>query len=239
MIDLFPTSREPGRSLRRQAADASRARTACSRSRSATAYAQGDVPEHGTRVLVVTDNAKAKGDALARALGEEVRAKRGTWAPPDLGLDEAIDAAYAAAEGADRRRRPVRQCRRRRGLRQHQRHPPAARARLERRRVGPLWDPVAVQFCHAAGVGTTLPLRFGGKTAITSGAPIDAEVTSSASSATGASPSASAKVPFGDARRHPRRRRRGLADLAPDAGARARDLLRRRHRRSPRRNSSA
>ena len=89
-------------------------------------YAQGDVPEHGTRVLVVTDNAKAKGDALARALGEEVRAKRGTWAPPYLGLDEAIDAAYAAPAGADRRRRPVRQCRRRRGVRQHQRHPPAA-----------------------------------------------------------------------------------------------------------------
>ena len=43
--------------------------------------------------------------------------------------------------------------------------------------VGPVWDPVAVQFCHAAGVGETIPLRFGGKTAPTSGLPIDAEVT--------------------------------------------------------------
>ena len=43
--------------------------------------------------------------------------------------------------------------------------------------VGPVWDPIAVQFCHAVGVGATFPLRFGGKTAPTSGLPIDAEVT--------------------------------------------------------------
>ena len=96
--------------------------------------------------------------------------------------------------------------------------------------VGPLWDPVAVQFCHAAGVGTTLPLRFGGKTAITSGAPIDAEARSSAVKRDGRQTFGIAKVTFGDARRHPRRRRRGGADLAPDAGARARDLQRCRHR---------
>ena len=35
--------------------------------------------------------------------------------------------------------------------------------------VGPVWDPVAVGFCHAAGVGATIPLRFGGKAAATSG----------------------------------------------------------------------
>jgi hypothetical protein len=51
------------------------------------------VPDRGTRVLVVTNNAKAKGDVLARALGEEVREKRGQWGPPLLTLDEAIDEA--------------------------------------------------------------------------------------------------------------------------------------------------
>src|SRR4030095_16813338 len=54
---------------------------------------------YGTRMLVVTNDAKAKGDALARELGEEVRAKRGTWYPPYLSIDEAIDAAYAEPKG--------------------------------------------------------------------------------------------------------------------------------------------
>jgi microcystin degradation protein MlrC len=62
-------------------------------------YSQGDVPDRGTRVLVVTDNAKARGNVLARALGEEVREKRGQWGPPFLTLDEAIDEAYATPRG--------------------------------------------------------------------------------------------------------------------------------------------
>jgi microcystin degradation protein MlrC len=53
--------------------------------------------------------------------------------------------------------------------------------RLIERRVdgvafGPLWDPIAVRFCFAVGEGSRLRLRFGGKTAPTSGQPIDAEV---------------------------------------------------------------
>lgn len=36
-----------------------------------------------------------------------------------------------------------------------------------------LWDPVAVDHCHAAGVGAVLPLRIGGKSGPMSGNPID------------------------------------------------------------------
>ena len=42
--------------------------------------------------------------------------------------------------------------------------------------IGALWDPVAVAFCRAAGVGAEIPLRFGGKAAATSGPPVDAQV---------------------------------------------------------------
>jgi microcystin degradation protein MlrC len=42
--------------------------------------------------------------------------------------------------------------------------------------VGPLWDPVAVRFCFAAGLGARFKLRFGGKSGPESGTPIDAEV---------------------------------------------------------------
>ena len=229
MSDLFPTSREPGRSF----ADKLRTFEGKDGVLSVSlghSYAQGDVPEHGTRVLVVTDDAKAKGDALARALGEEVRAKRGTWAPAYLGLDEAIDAAYAAPEGPTVVADPSDNA----GGGAASDNTNVIRRLLERGLsdacVGPLWDPVAVQFCHAAGVGTTLPLRFGGKTAITSGAPVDAEVTIIGLKRDGRQSLRHLQGAVRGRGRHPGRRRRGLAHLAPDAGARARDLLGCRHR---------
>ena len=64
--------------------------------------------------------------------------------------------------------------------------------------VGPVWDPVAVAFCHAAGVGETIPLRFGGKTAPSSGLPIDANVTVLGLVKDGMQSFGSAKVKFGD-----------------------------------------
>ena len=42
--------------------------------------------------------------------------------------------------------------------------------------IGPLWDPVAVDMCRAAGTGTRLALRIGGKVGPQSGAPLDLEV---------------------------------------------------------------
>ena len=166
MIDLFPTSREPGRSLRRQACGPSRARTACSRSRSATSYAQGDVPEHGTRVLVVTDNAKAKGDALApRARRGGARQSAAPGVRPISSSTRRSTAAYAEPKGPIVVADPSDNA----GGGAASDNTNIIRRLLERglsdAAVGPVWDPVAVQFCHAAGVGATLPLRFGGKTA--------------------------------------------------------------------------
>ena len=48
--------------------------------------------------------------------------------------------------------------------------------KVERACLGPIWDPVAVKLCFAAGVGAELDLRFGGKIARTSGLPVDARV---------------------------------------------------------------
>jgi microcystin degradation protein MlrC len=176
MIDLFPTSREPGISFVRKLKSLEGRDGVLSVSLG-HGFAQGDVPEQGTRVLVVTDNAKAKGDALARELAEEVRGKRGTWYAERLTLDAAIDAAYAAPKGpvvvADSSDNA--------GGGAASDNTNIIRRLLERgvtdAAVGPVWDPVAVELCHAAGVGTKLALRFGGKTAITSGMPVDGEVT--------------------------------------------------------------
>jgi microcystin degradation protein MlrC len=43
--------------------------------------------------------------------------------------------------------------------------------------VGMVWDPMAVQFAHKAGVGARLALRVGGKCGSGSGAPVDGEAT--------------------------------------------------------------
>ena len=64
--------------------------------------------------------------------------------------------------------------------------------------VGPVWDPIAVQFCHAAGVGATIPLLFGGKTAPSSGTPIDASATVIGLVRDGRQSFGSASVKFGD-----------------------------------------
>src|SRR5918912_3076071 len=176
MYERFPTTREPVRSFvdrmtSLEGKDGVLSVSLCH------GYSQGDVPDRGTRVLVVTNDAKAKGDALARELGEEVRAKRGLWGPPFLSLDEAIDEAYAAPRGPVVVADPSDNA----GGGAASDNPNVIRRLIERgctdACVGPVWDPVAVAFCHAAGVGTTMPLRFGGKAAATSGDPIDAEVT--------------------------------------------------------------
>jgi len=64
--------------------------------------------------------------------------------------------------------------------------------------VGPVWDPIAVRLCFMAGEGGTLNLRFGGKTAPTSGQPIDAAVTVTKLVRDAQQTFGDAKVPLGD-----------------------------------------
>lgn len=176
MADLFPTSREPGRGFvnRMQGCEGRDGVLSVSLCHG---YAQGDVAEHGARVLVVTDDAKAKGDALAAQLAEEVREKRGTWAPPSVSLDAAIETAYAEERGPVVVADPTDNA----GGGAASDNTNVIRRLIERgcqdACIGPVWDPIAVQFCMASGVGATFALRFGGKASATSGTPIDAAVT--------------------------------------------------------------
>src|SRR5882672_7298640 len=65
MIDLFPTTREPGIGFVAKMKSLEGRDGVLSVSLG-HGFAQGDVPEQGTRVLVITDNAKARGDALTQ-----------------------------------------------------------------------------------------------------------------------------------------------------------------------------
>ncbi|TGQ58334.1 M81 family peptidase, partial [bacterium M00.F.Ca.ET.205.01.1.1] len=75
MIQVLPTSREPMRSF------VDRIKTLHGKDDVLSisvvhGFMAADVPEMGTRVLVVTDNDKAKGDKLAETLGRELYALR-------------------------------------------------------------------------------------------------------------------------------------------------------------------
>ena len=139
-------------------------------------FPYADVPEMGSRILVVTDNRREAGDKLARALADEFFAMRGKTLPdyhaPDIAIDKALQdpGPVVIADPSDN---------------------PGGGApgdstvilrRLIERKVqgaalGPMWDPMAVRLCFMAGEGSKLQLRFGGKTAVPSGQPIDALVT--------------------------------------------------------------
>ena len=64
--------------------------------------------------------------------------------------------------------------------------------------LAPIWDPIAVRLCFMAGVGGRLALRFGGKTAPTSGQPIDAMVTVTQLTRDATQTFVGAEVPLGD-----------------------------------------
>ena len=174
MIGIYPTSQEPMRGF----VDRIRALEGCDGILSVSVihgFMAGDVPEMGTRILVVSDNDKAKGDALARRLGEELYRLRGRTAMQILPYREGLARALEAAGGdkpvtiADVWDNPGGGCA---GDGTH-----ILSALIEMGvsdlGVATIWDPIAVQFCHAAGQGAVLALRLGGKASREAGPPLD------------------------------------------------------------------
>jgi microcystin degradation protein MlrC len=176
MVTSSPTTREPMKSFvaRMQALEGRDGVLSVSL---VHCFALNDVPDMGYKVLVVTDDRKPEGDALATRLGHEIYRMRREIGMTFLTVEEAIDRALAAprgpvvlADGADNSGggaasdstwfiRALRQ----RGIRDAC--------------VGPLWDPIAVRMCFAAGEGASFDLRFGAKMSPNSGEPVDARVT--------------------------------------------------------------
>jgi microcystin degradation protein MlrC len=176
LISFYPTTVEPMRSF----VDKMSGREASQPGVLSISFGHGfqhaDVPDLGSRMLVLTDDRKTEGDELARALAEEVIAKLDLLAPRLLAPAEALDKALAHNTGtvviADTSDNA--------GGGAASDNTDMIRLLLERgvkdAAVGPLWDPVAVRFCFTLGRGARFKLRFGGKSGPESGAPIDAEV---------------------------------------------------------------
>lgn len=173
MIDVFPTSREPMRSFvdRLQAIEKSDPDVL---SLSVIhGFMAGDVPEMGTKTIAVTNGKPEIGAQLARALGLELFAKRGTFMMSSMDEKQAVTRALAIEKG------PV-------VIADMWDNPGGGTAgdatvllgellarSVTNVAVGMIWDPIAVQICMAAGEGAEIALRFGAKSAPGTGNPID------------------------------------------------------------------
>ena len=175
MIGGYMTSREPGRSFvdRIQAMEGRDGILSVS---VIHGFQAADVYDVGTKILIYADGDRDAAAALAERLGRELIGWGDAGVPVHLKTADAVAAALRNPTGpvvlADRWDNPG-------GgvagdstflITELLKFPTVAAA------VGALWDPIAVDFCIAAGPGAELPLRFGGKAAATSGQPIDAIV---------------------------------------------------------------
>jgi microcystin degradation protein MlrC len=179
MIEVMPTSRQPMRGF----VDRIKALHGKDGVLSASVihgFMAADVPEMGARIMVVTDNDKAKGDALAEQLGRELYALRGQLAMPMLAADQGIDRALEVRAASTAKPVVIADVWDNPGGGVAGDGTSLLRAMLARGLdnvgVATIWDPLAVTFCHAAGEGAVIDLRFGGKAGPLAGEPIDARV---------------------------------------------------------------
>lgn len=137
----------------------------------------GDVPDMGTRILVVTDNEPKKGNALAQSLGQQLFRLRDGLQPTYLSIDDALDRALAT-EGS-----PV-------VLADVSDNPGGGapgdstfilrrllNRGIENTAVACIWDPIAVALAIEAGEEAQFDLRLGSKMGAMSGEPLDLRVT--------------------------------------------------------------
>ncbi|NTJ65032.1 M81 family metallopeptidase [Agrobacterium rhizogenes] len=173
MIDVFPTSRDPMRSFVDKIMAMEKSDADILSISVIHGFMAGDVPEMGTKLLVVTNNKPDKGSSVARDLGLELFSKRGTFIMPQIDEKQAVSEAMAATSGpvviADLWDNP--------GGGTAGDATVILQELLDRgatdTAIGTIWDPMAVQICMAAGEGAEIPLRFGAKSAPGTGNPID------------------------------------------------------------------
>ncbi|MFK7856371.1 MAG: M81 family metallopeptidase [Granulosicoccus sp.] len=175
MIEIFPTSRDPMRSFVDRIKAIERQDDVLSIS-IIHGFMAGDVPDLGTKVLVITNSNCAKGSELAKSLGQELFSYRGKTRPTFLSPQDAVSLAHSAKDG------PV-------VLADVWDNPGGGVAgdstvilnelfaqRFSNAALASIWDPIAVRTCFSAGIDAQLTLRFGGKMSDNGGEPIDAQV---------------------------------------------------------------
>ncbi|NJN83974.1 MAG: M81 family metallopeptidase, partial [Caldilineaceae bacterium] len=176
MIGLYRTTEEPMKSFVARLTELEREEGVLSVS-IAHGFPWADVPEMGTRTLVITDERADYGDEIAEKLGRDLFDQREALRPTYVSLDEGLTRALAnpgspvvLADVTDNA-----------GGGAPNDSTFALRAMLERgignAAIACIWDPIAVAIAMDAGVGAQLDLRIGGKLGPVSGDPVDLRVT--------------------------------------------------------------
>jgi microcystin degradation protein MlrC len=175
MIEVLPTSREPMRGFvdkikRLEGQDPILSISVIH------GFMAGDVPDLGSRIVVVTNDDAMVGDRLAAQLGAELFAMRGKTRPEFLTAQDAFEKAEASTAWpvviADVWDNPgggvpgdstilLREMLRR---------------KIKDAALATIWDPIAVRTCFSAGEGAVFRLRFGAKMSEFSGEPLDANI---------------------------------------------------------------
>ncbi|EFO30042.1 peptidase [Roseibium sp. TrichSKD4] len=199
MIDVFPTSRQPMRGFVDALFDLERTDQKVLSTSVIHGFMAGDVPEMGTKIVVVSDGASDYGQSIAQELGEKLFEMRGQVRSPEVSVSEAFDRALSVKDGpaviADMWDNPG-------GGTAGDATVILAEAisrNLQGIAFGSIWDPVAVQLCHAGGEGAEMELRFGAKSAPGCGDPIDARVKVIRNIANAEQKFGDSFVPIGDA----------------------------------------
>ena len=176
LISFYPTTVEPMRSFVDKMSSLETSRPGVLSVSFGHGFQHADVPDVGSRMLVITDDRKAEGDKLASALAGELIEKLDRLAPKLLSQEEALGKALARNDGAT----VIADTSDNAGGGAASDNTDMVRLLIDKgvtdAAVGPLWDPVAVRFCFTVGKGARFQLRFGGKSGPESGTPIDAEV---------------------------------------------------------------
>jgi microcystin degradation protein MlrC len=177
MISNFFTTSEPMRSYVAQLKEHEREPGVLSIS-VAHGFPWGDVPEMGTRLLVVTDGSPQRGAELAEQLGRQLIGLRGRTHAPYLSLEESLRRALAAPDSMRGGPVVIADVSDNAGGGAPSDNTEFLRALIERDVQGAalamIWDPVAVSMAFAAGEGASVTLRLGGKLGPSSGTPLDA-----------------------------------------------------------------
>ena len=176
MIDVLPTSREPMKSLVERIRQIEREDERILSVSIVHGFRAADVPEMGSKVVVISDNDHAYGYALAKTLARELFDNWGKTFPQLLTPEQAIAQAQACP------RQPV-------IVADVWSNPGGGvpgdntfflkallDAKVDNTALATIWDPMAVRICFAAGVGAKLRLRFGGKSCAGIGDPVDANI---------------------------------------------------------------
>ena len=174
MVGFYPTTAEPMLSLLRRIRDEEQAPGILSIS-FVHGFPWGDTREAGSKVLVIADNDPRLAANVAARIGRAIYAEREALLPHMPDLETALDRAantpgrIVLADTADNA-----------GGGAPSDNVSLLRAMLARSlhnaAFGCVWDPIAVNVCKDAGVGSRFALRLGGKCGPSSGDPLDIEI---------------------------------------------------------------